>query len=377
MLLHVMWNKDISETQMLKIAKEELERRLPSGWLLRLKEQARMLLSRSYVDGILEIETPDGKSAAVLIEARQTSLEAREIPRQVRIWRTILANRGLPLTGKEASILVVTPYLGQSARNELAREGISFVDLTGNIRFVLRKPAVFVEAQGSNRNPLRENVPLKSLRGRRAGRVVRGLLDYQPPFGIRRLSSEIQTSAASISRVVDLLEREAIVKRDSPRGQILTVNWEGLLRRWILDYRFTEANNMGTYLEPRGIPEALRKLTKANLKYAITGSFAAARYAPVSPSRLLVLYVDYPGAAEEQLELRSTETGGNVLLGRPFDPVVFERTGTSNRLTYAGVSQVAADLLTGTGRNPSEGEALIAWMKENEEKWRIRLTPLT
>jgi hypothetical protein len=375
MLLHVMWNKDISETTMLKIAKEELERRLPPCWLLRLEEQVRLLPSEKYADGILEIKTPDGTPATVLIEARQTSLEARDIPRQVRVWRTASANKGL--TSREADILVVTPYLGQSARDELAREGVSFVDLTGNIRFVLRKPAVFVEAQGSNRNPLRENVPLKSLRGRRAGRVVRGLLDYQPPFGIRRLSSEIQTSAASISRVVDLLEREAIVSRDSPRGQILSVNWEGLLRRWILDYSFTEANKMRTYLQPRGIPEALRKLTETNLKYAITGSFATARYAPISPSRLLVLYADYPDAAEEQLELRIAETGGNVLLGRPFDPVVFERTETSNRLTYAGVSQVAADLLTGTGRNPSEGEALVAWMKENEEKWRTRLTPLT
>ena len=376
-LLHVMWNGDISETKMLKVAKEELERRLPPGWLVRLKEQLRLPPSEKHADGILEIKTPDGAAATVLIEARQRYLEARDIARQVRIWRTALTNQGLSLTDKEANILVVTPYLGQSARDELAREGISFIDLTGNMHFVLRRPAVFVEAQGSNKNPLRENVPLKSLRGRRAGRVVRGLLDYEPPFGIRRLSGEIRTSAASISRVVDLLEREAIVKRDSPRGQVLSVNWEQLLRRWIRDYDFMQANRMRTYLEPRGVPEALSKLTKASLKYAITGSFAAAIHAPLTPSRLLIVYVDYPEVAEEQLQLRKVETGGNVLLGRPFDPVVFERTATSNRLTYARVSQVAADLLTGTGRGPSEGEALIAWMKENEEKWRIRLTLLT
>lgn len=377
MLLHVMWNSDISETKMLRIAKEELERRLPPGWLLRLKEQVRLSPSKDYADGILEIKTSDGTSATVLIESKQRYLEARDVPRQVRIWRNALKNQGLPLINEEANIMVVTPYLGRSARDELAREGISFVDSTGNMRFVLRKPAVFIEAQGSNKNPLRENVTLKSLRGRGAGRVVRGLLDYQPPFGIRRLSSEIQGSAASISRVVDLLEREAIINRDSPRGQILSVNWEQLLRRWIRDYNFMEANKMRTYLEPRGIPEALSKLTKADFRYAITGSFAAARYAPITPSRLLMVYADYPEGAEEQLQLRNAETGGNVLLGRPFDPVVFERTEISNQLTYAKVSQVAADLLTGTGRNPSEGEALIAWMKENEEKWRIPLMLLT
>jgi hypothetical protein len=369
-----MRNNDITETKMLGIVKEELARRLPSDWLLSLKEQVQPLPSKSYADWILEIKASDGTLATVLIEAKPRYLEARDILSQVRVWRNALLNLDLSSVNGEANILIVTPYLGQSARNELTREGINFVDLTGNIRFVLRKPAVFIEAQGSNKNPLRENVPLKSLKGRGAGRVIRGLLDYQPPFGVRRLSNEIKTSAASTSRVVELLEREAIVNRDSPRGQILAVNWEQLLRRWIRDYNFMEANKMRTYLEPRGLPEVLSKLAKANFKYAITGSSAAVRYAPVTQSRLLIVYVDYPESAEEQLQLRNAETGGNVLLGRPFDPVVFERTEISGQLIYARVSQVAADLLTGTGRNPSEGEALVSWMKENEEKWRIPLT---
>jgi hypothetical protein len=369
-----MWNSDISGTKMLDIVKEELERRLPSGWLVSLKEQVRLPSSNNYADGLLEIKASDGTSATVLIEAKQRYLEARDILSQARVWRNALLNLDRSLSNGEANILVVTPYLGQSARNELSREGISFIDLTGNIRFVLKKPAVFIEAQGSDKNPLRENVPLKSLKGRGAGRVVRGLLDYQPPFGVRKLSDEIKTSIASISRVVDLLEREAIVDRDSPRGQVLSVKWEQLLRRWIQDYNFMEANKMKTYLEPRGLPEVLSKLARANFKYAITGSSAAVRYAPVTQSRLLIVYVDYPEAVQEQLQLRNAETGGNVLLGKPFDPVVFERTETSGQLIYARVSQVAADLLTGTGRNPSEGEALVTWMKENEEKWRIPLT---
>ena len=33
-------------------------------------------------------------------------------------------------------------------------------------------------------------------------------------------------------------------------------------------------------------------------------------------------------------------------------------------------SQVAADCLTGNGRMPSEGEALVTWMVENQAEWR-------
>lgn len=369
-----MWNSDISETTMLKAVKEGLEQRLPQDWKLSLSKENTLFSSKAYVDAVLEIRTPDGISATVLVEVKRKPLEAKDIISQTRLWRNTFLNLPQRSDTYENNIMVITPYLGQSARNELTKEGISFADMTGNIRFVLRRPAVFIEAQGVNKNPLRENVPLKSLRGRGSGRVVRGLLDYQPPFGTRELSSAIQTSAASISRVVDLLEREAIISRDSPRGRVLSVNWEQLLRRWTRDYSLMESNRMSTYLEPRGIQEVLRKLGNASFKYAITGSLAAARYAPVAQSRLLTFYMETPEVAEELLGLRRAETGGNVILGRPFDSVIFERIVFSDGLKYASVSQVAADVLTGPGRNPSEGEALVAWMKVNEGKWRIPLT---
>jgi hypothetical protein len=64
------------------------------------------------------------------------------------------------------------------------------------------------------------------------------------------------------------------------------------------------------------------------------------------------------------LDLRRAESGGNVLLGKPFDSVVFERIEYSDGLAYAKISQVAADVLTGPGRNPAEGEAQVTWMKK-------------
>jgi hypothetical protein len=37
---------------------------------------------------------------------------------------------------------------------------------------------------------------------------------------------------------------------------------------------------------------------------------------------------------------------------------------------YAAPSQVAVDLLTGPGRSPAEGQALLDWMESNEPAWR-------
>ena len=36
----------------------------------------------------------------------------------------------------------------------------------------------------------------------------------------------------------------------------------------------------------------------------------------------------------------------------------------------AAAAQVAVDLLTSSGRGPSEADALLSWMKDNESVWR-------
>ena len=40
-------------------------------------------------------------------------------------------------------------------------------------------------------------------------------------------------------------------------------------------------------------------------------------------------------------------------------------------MTFVADSQAAADCLTGTGRMPAEGQALVEWMLGNESAWRV------
>ena len=71
----------------------------------------------------------------------------------------------------------------------------------------------------------------------------------------------------------------------------------------------------------------------------------------------------------EELGALETDAGANLLLLRPFDPVVFERTWSEEGLVFAALSQVAADLLTSPGRGPSEGESLLGWMEGHVDGW--------
>lgn len=69
----------------------------------------------------------------------------------------------------------------------------------------------------------------------------------------------------------------------------------------------------------------------------------------------------------ERLGLRAADAGANVWLIEPYDRVVFERAINRDGLVCVNPSQLAVDLLTGPGRDPAEGEELLAWMERNQD----------
>ena len=123
-------------------------------------------------------------------------------------------------------------------------------------------------------------------------------------------------------------------------------------------------------LNPRGLSATTLRLAQSGLRYAVTGSLAVSGVAPVAAARLLVVYVDNADEAVSAIELRITERGANVMLLEPADDGVYEGSSLNNGLRVVAVSQAAADLLTSPGRGPAEADALITWMKANEEEWR-------
>ncbi len=203
--------------------------------------------------------------------------------------------------------------------------------------------------------------------------MVRALVDIRPPVDVRQIAKIARTDPGNVSRLLDLLEREDVVRR-SPKGKILEVVWEELLRVWTRDYSLTKSNHDFTYLDPRGLDHFVKRLESLprEMEYALTGSLAAGRWAPVAPARLAAVFVRDVPAFASALALVRAETGANVLLLQPKGDFVFERTVAEGRLVYVAPSQAAADLLTGPGRGPDEAEALLDWMRKNEHVWRIQ-----
>ena len=376
----MMRNSYISETRLVDTAVKEIGTRLPPRWLLLDRERGAAVRSPQesirIIDAIWELRDPDGLSSDIIVEVKANPMEPRLVGSVASQLRALSYSR-YEQTGATPANILVSTYLSPLTRERLAEAGISYADSTGNIRFTVDRPAVYIETQGADKNPFREERPLRSLKGRRAARVARGLLDYRTPFGTRELAGETASSAAMISRVSSLLEPDEIVTKESPRGRFVSVDWEALASRWAMDYDFAYSNTLTTWLEPRGTRALFARLRDAEIRYTVTGSFAAYRLAPIAEPRLAALYVDDPETSAQSLGLRPAETGGNVLLVRPFDPVVFERAEYDNGITYARVTQVLLDLIKGPGRGPAEAEALLEWMRDNEDIWKLSMTETT
>ena len=142
-------------------------------------------------------------------------------------------------------MLLAAPFLSPRTRELLVEAGASYLDATGNVRLVADRPALFILTAGATVNPWREERPLISLKGPSSARVIRALCDFVPPYGVRELVEKAGSSLGSTSRVVSLLDREAIVKREG-RGRVVDVHWPALMRRWVQDYSFQTSPTLRT-----------------------------------------------------------------------------------------------------------------------------------
>jgi hypothetical protein len=342
---------------MAEAAVREITARLPPGWTSELAPEAERGSRRA--DALLEIRAPDGTRRVIAVEAKRL-LEPKDVPAVIAQLRELSGN---------ARPIVAAPFLGSRTRERLRQEDVGYVDLAGNVWITLDRPGLWIETAGAEKNPWREKRPARSLKGPKAGRIVRALCDFHVPLGVRDLAAKVGTDPGYVSRVLDLLEREDFVKKEA-RGPVVEVDWRGLIGRWAQDYSLLGSNQTFSYLDPRGLESLRANLRETRERYAVTGSFGASALAPIAPTRLGVCYVDSAQAFAKEVGLRPAESGANVILAEPFDPVVYERTWTRGRITFAAPTQIAADLLTSPGRGPAEAEELLSWMERNEGAWR-------
>lgn len=332
---------------------------LPPTWDFRAQEP-----HDDGYDAEFLLFAPNGLISTFLVEAKNV-VRAHDVYR----IRDQLARATEQRPGSVA--LLVARYLSASTRRLLEEEEISYVDAAGNMLVRSDQAAVFISSAGADTDPWRgPGRPRSSLQGEPAAKVVRALLDFNKPWKVRHLIDTADVATGSAYRVLDFLDQEALIDRE---GTAITVpNWAALLRRWSEDYQFLRTNRTTSWIAPRGLPAFLDVVRSSEFSgYAVTGSIAAAAWESYAPPRSAMIYAKDPETAAETWGLRATDTGANVLLAEPAYPVLVARREVALQdLRIAAPTQVAADLINGPGRAPSEANELISWMEKNEQSWR-------
>ncbi|HUH70542.1 MAG TPA: hypothetical protein VLZ05_17795 [Mycobacterium sp.] len=336
---------------------------MPDNWRVTVQQDP---LDRA-IDAVLTIAAPSGEKVRYLVEAKRL-LVRRDIP---VVAERLQNTRTSELEPDNTKSMVMSRYLAPPIREALTEANMSFIDATSNMLVQSSQPALFVRDRGADKDPWRgPGRPRATLAGEPAARVVRALVSEYGPWSARDLVSASGASTGATYRVLEFLQEEGLVQRTG-KGYVVT-DWPNLLRRWSRDYGFFSSNRTSTYIEPRGPEALLSKITNSQYEpYAITGSAAAAQWAPYAPARAAMVYVDDAARAAKEWGLRPADKGANVILAEPKYDVVFSGTTLNDQgAVIVAPAQAVVDLLTGPGRNPSEGEELISWMELNEPVWR-------
>ena len=326
---------------------ESLDSLAPSDWRVEIAQ-------RSDDGGIARVVSPDDISSELA----------------VHICPDLTPRKAVALPEPEGATIIAAEWLSARTRELLADSGYGYVDQTGNVSVVVNRPGIVFRTDGAQRDPSPKPVPRLNVRGPRAWALQRTLAEVQPPYGVSDLANAIESDPGYVSRLLAALADELLISR-VPRGLVQHVEWEVMLRQIASSYSLLDANETTNWVASSGAEQFIADLpiTKAKA-WAITGSFAASRLVSVTAPEIAVVYTEDPERIATLARLRQVRNGGNVVIARPYDQIVFERTWTRDNAVYASPAQIAVDCLTGPGRMPAEGDALLHWMQRNVPRWQ-------
>lgn len=263
--------------------------------------------------------------------------------------------------------VLLAPFLSPPVRDELTQAGWSYWDAAGNMRIRSSEPAVWIDRVGAARNPDPSNDAgaqrLRSLKGKAASEVVVSLLGAGTAASVREVARETGTGVGTASRVIDLLRSEELLTVTATAVEV--PDRVALARRWAQDYGFETTFKPTRYLSLLGEEIAVDRLQRSDLRYATTGSRAAAvefersgRVSPL-PATGVWLYTDDVQSVERAMDL-APDRRGSILVAR-CDFLDKKREGAQDtRPKIARSWRIVGDLLAAGGRLAAVGEELAA-----------------
>lgn len=225
-------------------------------------------------DAMIEFSIPDGPSFEALVEFKSIATP-KTIAKTAQQLATVLGRSN----NRNLIPMVIVPYMGPEQAKTLEREGISWIDLCGNMMIRVSN-RVYMERTGK-RNRFPDTAPIKKIFQGTSSLVSRALLlkpvgfssQYELVDFINRSNANITTG--TVSKVLKSLEEELLIEKT--RTRISVSNAEKLLERLAKDYTsYTKLKETESYrfapIERRG---GSARLNVDQRNYLACGFYAA------------------------------------------------------------------------------------------------------
>jgi hypothetical protein len=368
----------LTEQDLLEQGCQQLEELLGRGWSV----SSSRAMSDRRIDAVWELQRGNGEEPArvfVEVKSRLSPIQAEQVLQQIRRF------------APDQTWLVVAPWLSPRTRHLLSENNVNYLDFTGNTQLRTEQPTIVIRTDGSDQSPMVDDRPRRSITGPKAALLVRELTDFSEPRRANELAVATNLSESYVSRLLDSLSDEALIKRDNKTKVITSIDWQGLLRARASTTRLLKTNRPIPAIFRVGRSQVLQHLSAFaerlgdDLPVLATGSYALEGLGIRSTvDGALMLYVqrgqDAVRDASKALGLlrvdQAQAADADVLFLQPqldASATIFRRSRRlDSGLPVVAMSQLALDCLSGPGRLPADGEALIEWMANNEEEWRGR-----
>ncbi|MBN2589857.1 MAG: hypothetical protein JXA96_08335 [Sedimentisphaerales bacterium] len=183
------------------------------------------------------------------------------------------------LNNSEQLLLIVAPYISGKAAKILENEGISWIDLCGNMR-VSVPGKIYIEKSG-NKNKFPDTSPIKKIFEGTSSLVSRALLlkpegfksQYELADFINSLNANI--TKGTVSRILKSLEDDILIRKD--KSLIQVIDSEKLLDRLLEGYiKSSERKMRKIYKYTCENPQkTFRDFFQYNIEYLACGFYAA------------------------------------------------------------------------------------------------------
>ncbi len=303
-----------------------------------------------------------GRPQTMVIEAKGSGQpkQAREAANQLK--RLLLDERL-----KGAYPVFAAPYISEASAAICQESQIGFFDLAGNCRFALDD--IYVEKASAD-NPLKEKRTEASLFSPKSSRILRVLLNEpQRDWQVQQLSKAAEVSIGLASKIKRQLEdREWIAVG---RSGIRLTQPEAMLQAWATVYSYKQSQ-VREYYTLDNLSDAETAIAdwcrEGEVEYALTGFSGARLSSPrVRYNRASVYVRSSMDSLALNTRLKPVDSGGNVLLLKPYDDGVFNNTRLQYEMRTVSPVQLYLDLQSMAGRGEEAAEEILT--RELRPSW--------